>query len=108
MKLLIDENLPKALKAHIPYHDVYTVRDMGWQGKKNGELMTLMLAENFDILLTFDKNLRHQQNFAKYPISVLVLDAFGNAFSFLQPLLPQLNEVLQNRLPPGATVVSLM
>lgn len=107
MKLLIDENLPKVLKQHLAAHEVYTVRDMGWQGKKNGELMALMIAEQFDVLLTFDKNLRFQQNFAKYPMAVLVLNAFGNAFPFLEPLLLQLNEALINPLPPGATIISL-
>ncbi len=34
-----------------------------------------MLSENFDALLTFDKNLRYQQNFSKYPIAVFVLTA---------------------------------
>jgi predicted nuclease of predicted toxin-antitoxin system len=39
MKLLLDENLPKHLKTDFPEHNVYTVRDMGWSGKKNGELL---------------------------------------------------------------------
>ncbi len=107
MKLLIDENLPKILKQYFSNHEIYTVRDVGWQGKKNGELLALMLAENFDVLITFDKNLRHQQNFDKYPIAVLVLNAFGNAFLFLEPLLPQVHEALKNPLPSGATVISV-
>ena len=61
MKLLIDENLPKILKQYFPGRQIHTVRDMGWHSKKNGELLALMLAENFDALITFDKNLQHQQ-----------------------------------------------
>lgn len=107
MKLLIDENLPKILKQHFPEHDIYTVRDMGWQSKKNGELLALMLSENFDVLITFDKNLRHQQSFAKYPIAVLVVNAWGNSMPFLEPLLPQMRQVLSNPLPVGATIIGL-
>src|SRR5687768_1214055 len=66
MKLLLDENLPKRLKQDFPSHDVYTIRDMGWNGIKNGELMQLMLDHNFNALLTFDKNLQYQQNFRKF------------------------------------------
>ena len=106
MKLLIDENLPKALKQHFPNHEIYTVRDMGWQSKKNGELLSLMLSEGFEVLITFDKNLKHQQNFAKYPVAVLVVNAFGNAMSFLIELVPQMNHALSNKLPIGATVIS--
>jgi len=36
MKLLIDENLPKRFKLDFPEYKIYTVRDMGWTGKKNG------------------------------------------------------------------------
>jgi predicted nuclease of predicted toxin-antitoxin system len=57
MKLLLDENLPKRLKSDFPNHQIFTVRDMGWNGKKNGELMKLLIENNFDALITFDKNL---------------------------------------------------
>lgn len=106
MKLLIDENLPKALKQHFPDHEIYTVRDMGWQSKKNGELLALMLAEGFEVLITFDKNLKYQQNFVKYPIAVLVLNVYSNAMPFLKPLLPKMNHVLKYDLPTGAIVIS--
>jgi hypothetical protein len=33
---------------------------MGWAGKKNGELLALMGADGFDVLLTVDQNIRHQ------------------------------------------------
>lgn len=60
MKLLLDENLPKKLKSDFPKHEVFTVRDMNWNGKKNGELMLLMLENTFDAFVTFDKNLQFQ------------------------------------------------
>ncbi len=108
MKLLIDENLPKALKLCFPAHELYTVRDMGWQSKKNGELLALMLAENFDGLITFDKNLHYQQNFAKYPIVVLVVNAWGNSMPYLEPLIPAIRDMLSKPLPTGATIVGLL
>lgn len=37
MRILLDENLPRQLKADFgPDYDVKTVMDMGWLGKKNG------------------------------------------------------------------------
>lgn len=101
MKLLIDENLPKRLKIHFPEHEIYTVHDMDWNCKKNGELLILMLEEKFDVLLTFDKNLQYQQNFVKYPIAVFVLNAEDNAYSTLKPLIPILNKKLNKYLKPG-------
>ena len=34
MKLLLDENLPKKLKLDLSEFDIYTVRDKGWEWKK--------------------------------------------------------------------------
>jgi len=39
MKILLDECVTKRLKAHLISHDVSTVKDQGWTGLKNGELM---------------------------------------------------------------------
>jgi predicted nuclease of predicted toxin-antitoxin system len=74
MKILLDENLPKKLKRDLSEHTVFTVRECGWNGKKNGELLALMQQELFDVLITFDKNLQHQQNFTKYTVSVIHAD----------------------------------
>lgn len=42
MKLLLDENLPKKLKMDFLDFEIYTVSDMKWNSKKNGELLKLM------------------------------------------------------------------
>lgn len=105
MKLLLDENLPKRLKLDFPEHEIYTVRDKGWDGKKNGELMRLMVDESFDALFTFDKNLQHQQNFKKYTIPVLVLNASNNTYLTLKDLVPKIKEVLSGDIQPGGTEI---
>jgi hypothetical protein len=43
MRLLLDENLPKRLKQDYQEHEVYTVRDKGWNGIRNGELLNCLL-----------------------------------------------------------------
>ena len=78
MRLLLDENIPKRLKLDLSDHEVYTVLEKGWNGLRNGDLLKLMLGDGIKALLTFDKNLTHQQNFRKYPISVFVLIAENN------------------------------
>ena len=108
MRLLLDENLPKRLKTDFPGHEVYTVSDKGWNSFTNGKLLELMLAENFHALLTFDKNLQHQQNFLKYPIAVLVLNAKLNTYEMLSALVPGIKEILnRDPLPKGPIVISL-
>jgi len=75
MKLLLDENLPVKLKYRFIDNriDAYTVKDMKWLGKENGELLNLMLQHNFTTFLTIDNNLSFQQNFKNYPIKVIVI-----------------------------------
>ncbi len=105
MKLLLDENLPKRLKHELNMFEVATVQEMGWQSKRNGELLQLMLANGFSVLLTFDKNLQHQQNFAKYPITVLVLSAFKAEFRYVRLLVPAIIAKLSEPLNAGPTII---
>jgi hypothetical protein len=62
MRILLDECAPRPLKRELVDYEVLTVVEMGWSGKKNGELLRLMSQEGFTILLTTDQNLRYQQN----------------------------------------------
>lgn len=106
MRLLLDENLPKRLKQDFGEHEVFTVRDKSWNGIKNGELLKLLIAGHFDALLTFDKNLQHQQNFSKYTITVFVLSAKMNTYEELTKLSPIIHNYLNSsRLTKGAVVI---
>ena len=107
MRLLLDENLPKRLKLDFPEHEIFTVRDKGWNGIKNGKLLELMLADGFHALLTFDKNLQYQQNFQKYTLTVFVLNATTNTYVVLAPLSAQINALLMaDDLPSGPVIIS--
>lgn len=107
MKLLPDENLPKRLKVDLMEFEVSTVSDNGWAGKKNGELMNLMVVNNFDILLTFDKNLQFQQNFNKYSLTVFVLSAKDNTYKTLVTLIPIVKERIKLGIKPGPEIIKI-
>ncbi len=101
MKLLLDENLPKRLKQDFKEHEIYTVADQRWMGVSNGKLLALLVENKFDALLTFDKNLQYQQNFIKYTISVIVLNAPDNSYLTVKNLVQKIKEVLAKDLNPG-------
>lgn len=105
MRLLLDENLPKRLKKYLSDHEIYTVADKGWAGISNGKLLALLIENGFDALLTFDKNLQYQQNFSRYTISVIVLNAPDNSYVTLRELVPRIKELLLTALKPGPTEV---
>jgi predicted nuclease of predicted toxin-antitoxin system len=94
MKLLIDECLPRKLKFSLSDYEVFTVPEMGWSGKKNGELLRLMVDE-FDVFITIDGNLHYQQSMVNFPIAMILLSAPNNKLESLLPLVPQMQECLK-------------
>jgi len=105
MRLLLDENLPKRLKQDLKEYEIYTVADKGWTGISNGKLLGLLIENNFDALLTFDKNLQYQQNFTKYTIAVIVLNASDNSYATLKTLVEKIKMVLASELKIGPTEI---
>ena len=105
MRLLLDENLPKRLKQDLQEHEIYTAAEKGWTGVTNGKLLELLIENRFDALLTFDKNLQYQQNFAKYSITVIVLNARDNSYMTLKRQTPKIKEALSKELKPGPTEI---
>ena len=101
MLLLLDENLPKKLKNDFPEHSVFTIKERGWNGLKNGLLLQKLIENNFNALITYDKNLQHQQNFKKYPITVFVLSARINTYAILTKLSPKILDHLNKSLTAG-------
>ena len=75
MKLLLDECLPRRTKLLFSGsgHTCETVREAGFGGKENGELLSLAEGK-FDVLNTVDKNLKHQQNITNRRIAILVVE----------------------------------
>ena len=98
MRLLLDESVPGRLRRSLPGHAVRTVVEMGWSGVKNGKLLELA-ADDFDALITVDKNLPYQQNLTALPIAIVVLDAVSNELPALLPLVPQLLRALSSLKP---------
>lgn len=72
MRVCLDENMPLPLRFVLDAHEVSSVRSEGWAGKSNGELLNL-LADRFEVLLTSDRSIGHQQNLVGRNISVVVV-----------------------------------
>lgn len=106
MKVLLDENLPVRLKKDFgSTHQVFTVRDMGWLGIKNGVLMKLIESNGFEILVTTDSNLQFQQNISNLSFAIVVLSVVINKYQNLQPLVEQLLCILKNTLVEKVIIV---
>ena len=72
MRILFDQGTPAPLRDHLPGHSVETAYEKGWSSLRNGELLMKAEAE-FDLLITTDRNLRHQQNLPMRTLAIVVL-----------------------------------
>ena len=70
-------------------------------GAKDGQLLQLAFKHNFVALITADNNMEYQQNHEDLKIMVIVLIAQGNRLQELQPLLPELLNVLKHNSSAG-------
>lgn len=103
MRILLDECVPRGLRRELAGHHVTTVPELGWSGKKNGELLQLMAGKNFEVLLTVDQSIRHQQNLHAAGIGVIVLLAVSNRLADLVPLMPSVHAALPS-VKPGDVI----
>ena len=97
MKILLDECTPLVVKKRLPRADVSTVQEMGWSGVRNGELLT-EADDQFGVLITTDKNLRHQQNLKKFKLAVILLPS--NQVPVVESLAPDIEMALAT-IQPG-------
>ncbi len=95
MRVLLDENLPFKLRRLFEAGvEVVTVGYRGWKGKKNGELLKSAESE-FDVLVTMDQGIPQQQNLSEIKMGIVLLEAKGNRYEDLAPLMNQVNTVLR-------------
>jgi hypothetical protein len=106
-KVLLDENLPVKLKYRLQDTcEIYTVKDKGWNALENGDLLNAMQKEEFDYLVTSDKNLQYQQDISKYSIGFIVLDVRDNTYESILPLVDEIKSILIDQAKVKLKIVS--
>ena len=78
----------------MPGHEARTVHEAGWAGVRNGELLRAA-AGSFDVLLTVDQGVEHQENLTGLRIAVVIMVAASNDIDDLRPLVPAVLEALR-------------
>ena len=103
MKVLLDECLPRKLRLFLRGHNCLTAQQVGFAGKKNGALLLAAAEADFDVLLTIDRSIPHQQNTTGLPLAVLVVQAHTNHLPDLVSLIPAILAAL-DEIQPGTIV----
>ena len=73
MRILFDNGTPRGIAVALIGHSVMEAREQGWDRLSNGELLDSAEAAGFDVLLTTDKNIHHQQNLIGRKIAIVAL-----------------------------------
>jgi predicted nuclease of predicted toxin-antitoxin system len=104
MKLLLDECVPRKLKfAFIEAgYECSTVAEAGFAGKENGELLNLA-SGRFEVLITVDRNIRHQQKVTGLKIGLIVIRATSNDVDDIRPHFADIIRALKS-IEPGRVI----
>lgn len=72
-RVLLDENLPHALRLLLTGHTVITTAYQGWAGKSNGALIAAAEEEAFDVMVTADQGVNYQQSLKGRKLAIVVI-----------------------------------
>lgn len=79
-RVLLDECVPQDLRHALSEFETETAAFAGLAGISNGELIAAADGR-FEVLVTTDEKLRHQQNLAGKKVAVVVICAASNRLS---------------------------
>lgn len=100
MRVLLDEMLPAGLAALLPGHEVTTVKQAGFAGLDNGELLRRAIASGYEVLVTADRGIPQQQNVAASGIAVVLIP--GSRLADIRPRVSEIDQAIRN-VSPGTT-----
>lgn len=93
--IYLDNCVPRPLKREFIGYKVNHARDLNW-GKLLDDELLVAVAKDFDVMITTDQNMRHQQNLELYDVAIIVLCGRTNRIEDLIPLIPTALNKLQS------------
>lgn len=72
-RILLDNNVPIHLCRLLRPHEAVHAATLGWAILSNGELIRAARQYGFDVMITADQNIEHQQNLTGDPLAFVVL-----------------------------------
>ena len=94
MRILLDECVNAGLRAAFQGHAVKTVTEIGWRSSEDGPLLNYAQGQ-FDVFVTIDRNLEHQQNLKKFNLGFIVVRAPSNEIISYRPIFVPLQEAAE-------------
>jgi hypothetical protein len=73
-RILLDQNIPFPLARQLVGHDVVHTSQRSWGHLTNGDLLAAAQRNGFDIMISADRGILHEQNHANRKIALVMLD----------------------------------
>src|SRR4051794_20031022 len=105
MRILFDNGTPRGVASGLLGHTVDECRSLGWDTLRNGELLDAAEAAGFEVLLTTDRNIRHQQNLTDRQIAIVVLGK--GRWRLIKDRLPEIAAAVAAATPGSVTEVEI-
>ncbi len=105
MLVLFDQGTPVPLRESLTEHEVRTVYERGWSILRNGDLLDVAEREGYEVFITTDRNLKHQQNLGKQRIAIVVLTS--TSWPRIQREIPAIVDAVNSAFPGSYTEVQI-
>jgi hypothetical protein len=103
LKILFDQNVPRPLTRFLGAHEVTRAAELGWSSLKNGVLLSAADAAGFNVLLTGDKTIRHEQHMRGRQIALVYMS--DNHWSIVRDHVTAIVDAIQDATPGTVTAV---
>jgi len=105
MQVLFDNGVPRGVASVLKEHGVEEARGRGWDRLSNGDLLRAAEVAGFEVLLTTDGNIRHQQNLSKRVIAIVALTRA--AWPLIKTRLPEIADAVAAATPGSYAEVEI-
>jgi predicted nuclease of predicted toxin-antitoxin system len=103
MRILLDACLPERLRLDLASAgDVESAKFAELDHQSNGQLLQAMVGR-FDVLVTIDKSMPHEQTIGGRPIAIVVIRSVENRIRALKPVMPQVATAI-SQIKPGEII----
>ena len=103
-RVLLDQNTPLGIRTILPDSDVESAYRLGWAALNNGELLAAAERAGFDVMVTGDQNLAHQQNLTGRRLAIVALTT--NHWATLRATPQPIRDAVQAAGPGGYAIVT--
>jgi len=105
VRILFDQGTPVPLRDLLTQHEISTAYERGWSKLRNGDLLDAAEREGFELLLTTDSNLRHQQNLGARRIAIVVL--LSTSWPRIREAIPAVTRAIDEASPASCIEVDI-